>query len=342
MRVLITPPTATGYPAYPLTVTGEITTSWLDGVGYEKAAIPCSMSDAEMEWIRGSVVHVLEPDWWGIAWEAPSADGVLQAIGWHAWGSLEPVDYSHGATAYYILVNHLDDLPTTALPAGLVTRWLAAPSGAITVSSDGRSTIAEIPAKCAREKDHHFGWYSERVGGIMLPQPHFYPRATSPTYVLDCSRIDQSGLSGDNMEPLANVVRVMYKDALGAQQYEDTAADTDATHYLVRAGIGKTLVVDMGDGDSAGALAVGAGILAVRSRDIASGTIRADELLGLTAGFVEAEGVRPGEIVRMMNVRGRSQLDAAITRKTIVGASMVIDVDTNAYTLKHALASLLQ
>jgi hypothetical protein len=488
MHVTITPPSASGRPAFPLTITGEPTLEWARGVGCSKADIPCSLTDSQREYIRGSAVAVYDPDWFGVVWEVPGEDGVLHVIGWQAWASMSKREaaylltdaskwtahqayasspliapkcdngqvafvyeagamsgLTHGAflhvpttgscrlefawsipntavginvytgaheavgvdgdahawtletaahaagaagtsgnyavtltravidsvliyitnnawtaalgntvvcsgvkvygvsgvasaTATNVLADALATLPAAALPSGAAYLGnIAAPAGEIADLYFGPdTTCADVVAKVAASKDHEWGWYVGRVADITRALPHFFPRPTTPAYRLDCGRIDTSGLSSEDIEPMASVIRAIYTDASGVERYVDVT-DTNAANYLVRAGITKMEAVSCGTTDATGADGIADANLSEMSRDRVSGTVPADDLLTIGGAPARMDTVRCGEMVRLLNVRGRPWVDATIAAVRYAGGEWSIDVDA-AYRLSTALA----
>lgn len=489
MHVTVIPPSSTGRPAFPLRLTDAPKLSIFDGSGYGLGEFPCVIEPEQRAYLKGARIVCRDPDWFGVAWEAPKDDGVLYVAGWHAWASnvrqqlwychtsigeweertwtgrhtgiaiqtdtnqylravfgdgvsfpdhanngavlvipmrdavnitlawsrpntsyslslwsgvattpadgdpfawtkqWEQIDGSgatsgtidvdvsgsgigalllnvvrHGAftaskssyctfsnvkvrcegggmdaTAYNVVTHALSLLDDEALPAGAeYLRGIAAPAGEMdNLVFPAKTTVAEVIAEVCARQNYAFGWYAGRVGGVKQALPFFYPPSTTPDYVLDMSRVEGERLSTDDYETMARTVVVTYRDPSGVERYE-RVTDSDAAHYLVRSGLSKDEVLDIGDATSAAAILRGQAYLLDAGRDRVSGSTPADTLRAKTMVPARFDSLRCGQTVRLMNVGGRAYLDAVV-KSAELEDSLTLDVDSNAYRLSEVV-----
>jgi hypothetical protein len=209
------------------------------------------------------------------------------------------------------VVNHVLDACGPLIPA----RDLSGDTTALTdLWFEADATELEKLAHILKYVDRRF-WFEPRlIGGVYRPCACYAPRPTEPRYSLveDGTSVI-CDLVGVSTEPLASIVRVLYRDAAGRPRYIDVP-DTDPTHFLVHEGITKYAVTSADTNNTALATAQGQRYLMDAGRDQVQGTVA---LRGAPGGIPACEYL-PGELIRLTS-RERGVVVSRITSATYKG-----------------------
>lgn len=241
-----------------------------------------------------------------------------------------------GNVARDVIANEIDPL---WLPAG--NEYLAWIDDEPTVieplvfgSSPANAKFETLSVHAANE----YGWYSELVNGVEECVPHWFPRSTTPDYVLKVSECEIVELDESSLDELASVVRVHYKTIDGRATYTDVT-DTDPTHPLVRLGITRYADVSAQTSSSTTATAIGTLAAAENGRRKVKGSVTTRKLLSITGVLADPYAVRGGQMVRVLGLRG-GYADAIVRRVEWCGDMLTLTLDNDGYRLDIALAKL--
>ena len=242
-----------------------------------------------------------------------------------------------GTVAAHIVGSEFDPayVPSTA--------WLAADTTSVEPCVFGPSNPNPKLDELQTYSQHRFGWYSERVGGIWLPCPHWEPRPTEPTYLLDLDDASSADMDAASFGDLISAADVVWQNSKGVQQVT-RRYDTDATHRLVALGMNTATTAVVREipaqvSATSAAQAVGDIALSELGADQVKGSGTWSEVRTIAGARVPASAVRPNSMVRLYGLD--KPYDVMITETEGLGdASVRITLDNSSDRLDVALSRL--
>lgn len=242
-----------------------------------------------------------------------------------------------GNVALDVITNEIDPLWLTQDDAHRA--WIESETTAVVplVFSEDSTANAKFET-LAVHAANEYGWYSELVNGVEECVPHWFPRSTTPDYVLKVSECESVQLDESSLDELSSVERVHYETIDGRATYTDVT-DTDPTHPLVRLGISRYADVSVQTSSSTTATAIGTLAAAENGRRKVKGSVTTRKLLSITGVLADPYAVRGGQMVRVLGLRG-GYVDAIVRRVEWCGDMLTLTLDNDGYRLDIALAKL--
>jgi hypothetical protein len=173
--------------------------------------------------------------------------------------------------------------------------------------------------------------------GMPATRPYVFDRPEEPAYLLrleDCVSLPK--IEHARLDELTSGTIVMYRDASNYSKYIE-AADSDTTHPLVRMGLTRYGVIDIGS-TAAYPYDAAATANADNGRPRIKGEATTDRLLTITGAPADHARVKCGEVVRVEWLG----IDARIERIEWRGRYITLTLDNEPYRLDMMLAKLAQ
>ena len=208
--------------------------------------------------------------WKGVVKET-ERDGALHCVGYHEVLSWHTATALGPATTHHIMVESLIGQFPAYVPSSAAFVQTSPLTLTASVTLDP-SNIASQLQSVASYSDWEYGFYFERINGVQTCAMHYAPPSTVPDYFVTLSAEDAAAFMGDSLENMASSIITTW----GTTNTRTTTTDTDASHYLVAIGRGKTMEQSSPNTANAGDAALIAAARLVKRAKTKAGKIAAN------------------------------------------------------------------